>query len=132
MYKIEERVRWSDVDAARIIFYGSYVRFFEYAETELFRDVGLSYPELPVLLPRVHIECDFHAAARLDDLLEVGVEVARFGESSIHLEFCVERKSDGVKVATARYVLVCVEHETFQKVHVPEELKQKLKPHTRQ
>ena len=28
-YIIEEYVRWSDVDFAGIIFYGSYVRFFE-------------------------------------------------------------------------------------------------------
>jgi acyl-CoA thioesterase FadM len=39
-FSIEERVRWGDVDAARIIFYGAYIHFFEYAETELFRAVG--------------------------------------------------------------------------------------------
>jgi hypothetical protein len=33
-FVIEEYVRWSDVDFAGIIFYGSYVRFFELAETE--------------------------------------------------------------------------------------------------
>ena len=42
-YTIEDRVRWGDVDAARIIFYGAYIRFFEIAETELFRAVGLPY-----------------------------------------------------------------------------------------
>jgi acyl-CoA thioesterase FadM len=42
-FTIEERVRWGDVDAARIIFYGAYIRFFEFAETELFRSVGLSF-----------------------------------------------------------------------------------------
>ena len=36
-YRIQERVRWGDVDAARIIFYGAYIRFFEFAETELSR-----------------------------------------------------------------------------------------------
>ena len=55
-YRIKERVRWGDVDAARIIFYGAYIRFFEIAETELFRAVGLPYgrmfDELDVWLPR--------------------------------------------------------------------------------
>jgi len=58
-FRIQERVRWGDVDAARIIFYGAYIRFFEIAETELFRAVGLSYgqmfDELDVWLPRVHL-----------------------------------------------------------------------------
>ena len=66
-------MRWGDVDAARIIFYGAYIRFFEIAETELFRAVGLSYgrmfDELDIWLPRAHLECDFRSAAQLDDLL---------------------------------------------------------------
>ena len=45
-FVIEEYVRWSDVDAAGIIFYGSYVRFIELAETELFRAAGLPYGEV--------------------------------------------------------------------------------------
>jgi len=76
-FTIEERVRWGDVDAARIIFYGAYIHFFEFAETELFRAAGLHYgvmfDELKIWLPRVHLECDFHSAARLDDILEVNV-----------------------------------------------------------
>ena len=84
-FSIEERVRWGDVDAAGIIFYGAYIRFFEFAETELFRQVGLSYgvmfEELDIWLPRVHLECDFHRAAKLDDLLEVTVFVGKCGRS---------------------------------------------------
>ncbi|MDQ3908755.1 MAG: acyl-CoA thioesterase, partial [Acidobacteriota bacterium] len=82
-YRIGERVRWGDVDAASIIFYGAYIRFFEIAETEMFRAAGLSYgrmfDELDVWLPRVHLECDFRQAAQLDDLLEVAVCVGRVG-----------------------------------------------------
>ena len=95
-FTIEERVRWGDVDAARIIFYGAYIHFFEFAETELFRKVGLHYgvmfDELKIWLPRVHLECDFHRAARLDDMLEVSVYVARFGTKSMRLNFEVRRK----------------------------------------
>ena len=66
-------MRWGDVDAARIIFYGAYIHFFEYAETEMFRAAGLHYgvmfDELKIWLPRVHHDCDFLRAARLDDNL---------------------------------------------------------------
>jgi len=41
-YIIEEYVRWSDVDFAAS-FLRVYVRFFEIAETELFRACGLAY-----------------------------------------------------------------------------------------
>jgi acyl-CoA thioesterase FadM len=89
-------VRWGDVDAARIIFYGAYIHFFEYAETELFREVGLHYgvmfDELKIWLPRVHLECDFpsHRAARRS--VEVSVYVGRFGTKSMRLNFEVRQK----------------------------------------
>ena len=132
-FTIEERVRWGDVDAARIIFYGSYIHFFEFAETELFREVGLDYgtmfDELKIWLPRVHLECDFHRAARLDDVLEVSVWVGRFGTKSMKLNFEVRRKGLEELVATAHFVLAAVNQETFETVPIPSELREKLAPY---
>ena len=129
-FRIEERVRWGDVDAARIIFYGAYIRFFEIAETELFRSVGLAYgrmfDELDVWLPRVHLECDFKQAAQLDDLLEVSVYVRHVGRTSLRLNFEVRRNGDPSLVALAHFVLVAVQRGTFNSVPVPDELKRRL------
>jgi YbgC/YbaW family acyl-CoA thioester hydrolase len=133
-FTIEERVRWGDVDAARIIFYGAYIHFFEFAETELFREVGLHYgtmfDELKIWLPRVHLECDFHQVARLDDLLVVSVYVGRFGTKSMRLNFEVRRKGTDDLVATAHFVLAAVNQDTFETVPVPSELREKLAPYT--
>ena len=132
-FTIEERVRWGDVDAARIIFYGAYIHFFEFAETELFREVGLDYgtmfDELKIWLPRVHLECDFHRAARLDDVLEVSVWVGRFGTKSMKLNFEVRRRGSEELVATAHFVLSAVNQETFKTVPIPSELREKLAPY---
>lgn len=134
-YTIEERVRWGDVDAARIIFYGAYIHFFEFAETELFRAVGLPYSrmfdELDIWLPRAHLECDFRSAAQLDDLLEVSVYVGRIGTKSLRLNFEVRRKGEAALVAEAHFVLVAVRRDTFETVPVPEELRRRLEPYTK-
>jgi acyl-CoA thioester hydrolase len=131
---IEERVRWGDVDAARIIFYGAYIRFFEFAETELFRSVGLPYgtifDQLGVWLPRVHIECDFHRAAQLDDLLQVCVFVGNIGNQSLRLNFEVRKGSDPELVADAHFILVSVRRDTFETIPLPDELIQRLTPFT--
>ena len=133
-YCIEERVRWGDVDAASIIFYGAYIRFFEFAETELFRAVGLPYSvmfdELDIWLPRAHLECDFRRAAKLDDMLEVCVFVGRVGTKSLRLNFEVRRKGEAETLAEAHFVLVAVRRDTFETVAVPEELKKRLAPYT--
>lgn len=133
-FRIEERVRWGDVDAARIIFYGAYIRFFEIAETEMFRAAGLSYgkmfDDLDVWLPRAHLECDFRRAAQLDDLLEVAVCVGRVGTKSLRLNFEVRRKGEPDLVAEAHFVLVAVKRHTFESVPLPDELRRRLAPYT--
>jgi YbgC/YbaW family acyl-CoA thioester hydrolase len=132
-FTIEERVRWGDVDAARIIFYGAYIHFFEFAETELFREAGLAYgkmfDELKIWLPRVHLECDFRRVATLDDLLEVGVYVGRFGTKSMKLNFEVRRKGEDELIATAHFVLAAVHQETFETVPLPAEIRERLAPY---
>ena len=138
-FTIEERVRWGDVDAARIIFYGSYIRFFEIAETELFRSVGMPYgkvfDELDIWLPRVHLECDFRRVAELDDLLEVSVYVGSVGRTSLRLDFEVRRKGQNNSVeegliATAHFVLVAVRRDKLDPVPMPEALRRALEPYT--
>lgn len=118
------------MDAAGIIFYGAYIRFFEIAETELFRAAGLSYrvmyDELGVWLPRVHLECDFKRPAQLDDLLVVTVRVVRLGTTSVTLEFEVRSPESEPLIARASFTLVAVDRATFEKVPLPGELTQRL------
>lgn len=136
-HSISERVRWGDVDAAGIIFYGSYVRFFEFAESEMFRVIDLPYSKLAshyqVFLPRVHVEVDFRYPARLDDLLEVRVGVADLGRTSLKLRFQVLRvgspQEELIPVADAHYVLVCVDQTRFNKVEIPSDLRERLAPY---
>ena len=134
-FYIEERVRWGDVDAAGIIFYGAYIRFFEFAETEMFRATGLAYgvmfDELDIWLPRAHLECDFRRAAQLDDLLEVCASVGRVGMKSLRLDFEVRRNGEDELIADAHFVLVAVRRTTFESVPVPEELRSGLARFTR-
>ena len=131
-FVVEEYVRWSDVDYAGIIFYGSYVRFFEIAETELFRAAGVPYSEVfdrfGIWLPRVHLSCDFKYPARLDDRLQVAVYFTRFGTSSIAINFDVLHAKAIQLAAAAREVLVCVDRETMRPRPLPADLVGLLQP----
>jgi acyl-CoA thioester hydrolase len=92
---------------------------------------SVMFDELDVWLPRVHIECDFHRAAQLDDLLEVSVYVGRFGNRSMRLDFEVRRKGETELVATAYFVLAAVRRDTFETVPIPEELRTRLAEYTK-
>jgi YbgC/YbaW family acyl-CoA thioester hydrolase len=132
-FTIEEHVRWSDIDRAGIIYYGQFLRFFEIAETELFRSVGLSYSEVfdkfDIWLPRVQIHFDFRRPLVLDDLIEVSAWVGRFGGRSLRLNFEVNKKLDQSLVAEGHIVLACVSRSTFRSVPIPEEMIERLRPY---
>ncbi|HVT03979.1 MAG TPA: thioesterase family protein [Thermoanaerobaculia bacterium] len=130
-YTVEEYVRWEDIDAAGIINYQAYLRFFGLAEAELFRSCGLSYRELfdvlGIWLPRVHVECDFYQPVKLDELLVVSTFFGKLGNSSIHLNFEVTRKNHpGTIVATGKYVLVSVRQGEFSPCPIPVELRDRV------
>jgi acyl-CoA thioester hydrolase len=132
-FSVQEYVRWEDIDAAGIINYQAYLRFFGLAEVELFRSCDLSYKrlfdELGLWLPRVHVECDFKRPVTLDELLVVDAYFSRIGTSSIHLNFEVHRKGAPQLVATGKYILVAVRRGEFSPVPVPDEVREKLAPY---
>jgi YbgC/YbaW family acyl-CoA thioester hydrolase len=133
-FVIEEYVRWSDVDFAGIVFYGSYIRFFEIAETELFRHCGLAYGDVfeqhDILLPRKVVHSEFHQPARLDDRLRVAVYVGNVGTQSMTLNFDVMRAEPAALVAAAWMVLVCVDRRELRPRALPAALARALVPHT--
>ena len=132
-FTIEEHVRWSDIDRAGIIYYGQFLRFFEIAETELFREIGLGYSEVfdrfDIWLPRVQIHFDFRKPLMLDDLIEVSAYVGRFGNKSFTLRFEVNKKGETDLVAEGHVVLACVSRSTFKSVAVPIEIIEALGPY---
>ena len=133
-FVIDEYVRWSDVDFAGIIFYGAYVRCFEIAETELFREAGLPYgkvfDQFDIWLPRVHLDCDFKYPARLDDRLRVAAYFTRFGTSSIAINFDVIVAEKGRLAAAGHEVLVCTDRKTLKSRPLPPALRSLLEPFT--
>lgn len=133
-FVIDEYVRWSDVDFAGIIFYGAYVRFFEIAETELFREAGFPYREVfdrfGIWLPRVHLSCDFAYPAKLDDRLRVAAYFTAFGRSSIRLSFDVVHLDAQVLAAAGEEVLVCTDRRTRRPMALPQELRDALERFT--
>lgn len=124
-FRGREIVRWSDVDKAGIIFYGAYVRFFEIAETELFREAGLAYSTMfdlfDIWLPRKLLHFEFHAPALLDDTLEVEAWVGRVGRTSLRLDF-ETYKGEGesrVKTADGHVVMVATDRVNMRPVPLP-------------
>jgi len=133
-FVIEEYVRWSDVDFAGIIFYGSYVRLFEIAETEMFRHCGLAYARMfddyDIFLPRKAVHSEFYWPARLDDRLRIAAYVGKVGTKSLTLHFDVLRPDSKALGAAGWMVLVCVDRKKLKPSPLPAGLIASLARHT--
>ena len=129
---VRERVRWSDVDAAGIVCYGSFLRFFERAEGEMFREAGLPHAALEhegVWLVRRRVECDFLGPVRLDDELEVWARVEAMGGTSLVLSFEIREEGRPELAVTGRYVLVAVDRAGLRPMPVPARIRAALHPY---
>lgn len=133
-FRVSEFVRWGDVDMAGIICYGAYVRFFEIAETELFRAVGLPFSKLfedfDFWLPRAQLHFEFRKPALLDEHLDVEAWISNVGNSSLRLQFEV-RKGNAERELTAEgyAVLVAVARRDLRPIPLPPEVIAALAPY---
>ncbi len=81
------RVYYEDTDAGGIVFYANYLKFFERARTEWLRAAGVGQQMLAEQEGRIFVvkstAIDYHAPAKLDDRLEITVEVSKLGRASV-------------------------------------------------
>lgn len=129
--KVHERIRWSDLDAAGILYFGNYVRLFEIGETELFRAAGHPYSnkqfdELGIWMLRVQFNCTFLSSGYIDDLLSIYVWISHIGGASLDIQFAICR--DSVMLGHGICTIVSTDRQTRKAVKIPETLRNGLKP----
>jgi len=124
-------VEFSDTDAAGMMHFVAFFRMMEQAEHDLLRSVGLSVvmhdANGKISWPRVAARCDFQAAARFEDLLQIEVHIARLGERSITYAHRFLR--DGALLASGEITAVCCrirEGELPQSMPIPAAFVEKL------
>lgn len=82
LYRHQCRVIYGDTDSGGVVYYASYLRYFEAARTEFMREQVTAYREIEkagLIMPVVECHARYKAPARYDDLLviETGLEDVR-------------------------------------------------------
>ncbi len=132
MFETEIRVRWVDTDRLQVVHFSNYFRYFEAAEEEYYRSMGLNYQTLHekygIALPRVEVGCTYRSPARFNDLLRVILTVKEIAEKTILYDFAIHSKTSGRILAEGSVRVATVDTKTWKAVPVPEELAAALKP----
>jgi len=81
------RVRWAEVDMQKIVFNAHYLMYFDTAVADYWRALAMPYEEgMHQLQGDIYVKkagIEFHASARMDDRLDVGMKCERIGNSSM-------------------------------------------------
>ncbi len=89
MFTFPIRVYWEDTDAGGIVFYANYLKFMERARTEWLRSVGIEQQLLRKRTGGMFVvtetQLKYLHPARLDDLLDVSVQIIETGRASLKI-----------------------------------------------
>ena len=125
------RVPFVDVDSSDRIHFTAVMRYWEVAEHELMRSLGL--PDATTLrevaFPRAHVSADFRGAILFDDLLDVEARVAHVGRTSWTVAFTARHTDAGPDapiLAEGRMTIVAMDPATERSTSIPDDLRAAL------
>ena len=119
--------RWHDNDIYGHVNNVTYYSFFDSAvNTYLIERGGLDIHEGAVVGFVVSSSCDYFASIAYPDLIEVGMRVAKLGNSSVQYGLAVFKAGESEACAAGRFVHVFVDRESNQPVSIPEGLRAAL------
>ena len=134
-FKTSFKVTWVDTDAAGVVHYSNYFRFFERAEEEFCASLCFNFTDLResgLWFPRVEAFCRYKKPAHYDDILEIVVSVEELREKVLRLGFIVTNKVSGDLLAEGYLVIVAADKQAGKSTKIPLEISEKLRPFARQ
>jgi acyl-CoA thioester hydrolase len=128
-FRLAIRIYWEDTDAAGIVFYANYLKFFERARSEWLRSLGFDQERLRsetgIAFVVAETAVRYRLPARLDDVLDITVRVAHLGQASLEVAQEAWRGSELLAEGTIR--VGCVGLGTFRPQRVPDDILSKIK-----
>lgn len=134
-FKTSFRVTWADTDAAQVVHYSNYFRFFEKAEEEFYRHLGFTFTdaqERGLWFPRIEAFCQYKKPARFNDLIEVELTVEELREKSVKYGFKIFNKESNTLLANGYVVIVAADQKMGKAAPIPKDMVEKLQPFCKQ
>lgn len=109
---INIRVRYAETDKMGVVYHANYFMWFEVGRCELLRTIGRSYREMEaegIGLPVIEAHCEYKAAARYDDELQVKTWGKLLSPARVEFVYEISRPADSTVNAIGRTVHAAVD-----------------------
>jgi 1,4-dihydroxy-2-naphthoyl-CoA hydrolase len=125
-YRVTLPVRFQDVDAAGVLFFGRIFDYCHQAYEELIASSGADrahyFAGADFLVPIVHAEADYKFPLRHGERATIEIDVARVGRASFHLRYRVLGDAGDLRAQVVT-VHAFVERATMRPIAIPEPLR---------
>jgi acyl-CoA thioesterase FadM len=120
---LRRRIEWMDTDAAGIYHWTTVFRLAEAAEAALHTALGIAEFTFGAT-PRVAVQATFARPLRFNDPVDVNLEVAALGRTSV--EYAMSIAADSGTAAQGTVKTVLIDRETGRAVAWPDDVRAKL------
>jgi acyl-CoA thioester hydrolase len=133
-FRVSRIVEFGETDMAGIVHFSNFFRYMESAECAFLRSLGLGvkidWEGQTLGFPRAAATCDYLSPARFEDVLDIGVSIARLGKKSVTygFEICCKDKP----IAKGQVTSVCCQvlgESRWESIDIPASYKARLEPY---
>jgi acyl-CoA thioester hydrolase len=121
------RVRYSEIDGQAVAYNAHYLTWFDTAIFEYYRAIGYDqFHESKVLGEDWHVVralVEYKAPLTYDVEFEVGVQIAKIGNSSLTYSLAIFPKEDKTLLAAGEIVQVYTDQKTHKSIPIPERVR---------
>jgi 4-hydroxybenzoyl-CoA thioesterase len=129
----ERPIRFEEVDAAQLLFFGRYLTFCHEAMEHFFAPLPGGYVSLlhdrRIGFPAVHVEASYRSPLRYGDVAVIETSVSHVGTTSTTFRYVFRRRADHVHCATISHVVVASNLDTVTKAPLPDDCRALLLAH---
>ena len=109
---LDIRIYYEDTDCGGVVYYANYLKYFERARTDFFRERGIDTASLSqegMLFVVSKAELSYKCPAGYDDIINVETRLTELKGASFNLDYTIKRKSDGKLLVRGKTLMAAVD-----------------------
>lgn len=129
-FRLKLKVAWFETDAARVVHFSNYFKYFERAELEFYNALGFNYNRFlknsTLWFPRVEAFCKYLSPCEFDDEIDVIMTLSEMKEKSVKYAFKLFNVTKQSLSAEGYITVVSVDQRTGRAVPLPKDFAESI------
>lgn len=124
MFKYDYKIKFHDVDAAKIVFFGNVYKIAHDAYQEMLNGFELKedyFTSENYVIPIVHSEAEYFSPLKFNQDIKIKISVLKIGESSFELRYDFMDEKD-YRYVCVKTVHVLVDKKSFKKTKLTDDI----------